>query len=662
MKKGFLSNKILLSCLVLSQVAVAENYKKVVLASFSNEVKAQNKYNSLLNGIEEKVKLQKDKYPFNVVMRASGKYFIIAAEPFKYVREAKEVLAELKSDFPTAYINNNAETFDENEVVDVKEETQEEVQVQEEVQTQEQAQELAKQKMQIEQKSIIVEEVETPVKKEEKKVVEVEEKKAETKYTLEAMLNEIIYTDPEIKERLFQYNATMEDINISDAGNYPTIDIVGKIGKKETEKEGSPKDKYDTSEVTVRLVQNLFNGFGTESAVDRDEARARAAFNKYIEVAQDKMYRAIEAYIKVVRYNEVLKIAKENVKVHEETLIKIQDRYEKGFSTLSEVERVKGRLALSKSNYVSETNNLIDAKFNFHKALGRYVDENTLVAPEFKGKLPKTLEHATDIAIHSNPSILVANYDIIAIQESLQYVERNDYPTLDLELEANRYNNLTGSAVGKEDELSAMLVLNYNLYSGGADKAEKQKYISLLNYEYAHKNKLKRDVIEALGLSWSAYKMIEKQYKHQVEYRDLTAKTKVAYEEEFQLGRRTLIDLLDVQDEVNNIRIRVIHNNYDLMFAKYRVLDAMGELYKAFGKDFKEDYKADKVLAYVDQDNDKILDCEDQCDNSTKTETNIYGCEGITCIEVDEIKFSTELKESEEQLDTTEVQNLWGVK
>ncbi|MAC85304.1 MAG: hypothetical protein CL624_14330, partial [Arcobacter sp.] len=151
------------------------------------------------------------------------------------------------------------------------------------------------------------------------------------------------------------------------------------------------------------------------------------------------------------------------------------------------------------------------------------------------------------------------------------------------------------------------------------------------------------------------------QYKYQIDYRDLTAKTKVAYDEEFQLGRRTLIDLLDVQDEVNNIKIKVIHNSYDLMFAKYRVLDAMGELYKSFGQEFKEEYKEDKLLVYVDQDNDKILDCEDQCDNSAKTETNLYGCEGITCIEVDEIKFNSKIKDTQDQLDTTEVQELWGV-
>ncbi|APW64756.1 hypothetical protein LPB137_02295 [Poseidonibacter parvus] len=640
MENNFFIKKVILLCLLLSQMNAAEYYKKVVLASFVNETRAEAKFSKLQNIIESKIQKQKEEYPFSVVVRPSGNKYIIAVEPFKSYEEAKKVLSALKSSFPTAFINNNAQVVDNNiEVI---------------------------QDMTILKVKEEVKEVDKTVVVKEKPELKSEVNKVSNPYSLERMLNELIYTDPEIKERLFQYNSIVEEIDISDAGYYPTVDFIGKLGEKRSEKEqpddSITKDTYGTSELTLRVVQNLFNGFGTQAAVNRDEARAKAAFNKYIEVAQDKMYRAIEAYIKVIRYKEVLEIAKSNVKIHEETLVKIEDRYEKGFSTLSEVERVKGRLALSKSNYVSETNNLIDAKFNFHKALGRNVDETRLVMPEFNGNIPKSLEHATDIAIHKNPSILVANHDIKVLQESLQYSRKNDYPTLDLELEGSRYNNLNGSSDANEDDLSAMLVLNYNLYSGGAHRAEKQKYISLLNYEYAHKNKLKRDVIEALGLSWSANKMIEEQYKYQLEYRDLTAKTKAAYDEEFQLGRRTLIDLLDVQDEVNNIKIKVIHNSYDLLFSKYRIIDAMGELYQSFGHEFKEDYKKDAVLAYVDQDGDKILNTEDQCDNSATPETNIYGCEGINCIQVNEIKFNTELKDQENQLDTTGIQNLWGVK
>ena len=135
------------------------------------------------------------------------------------------------------------------------------------------------------------------------------------KYNLNKMLKEIIHTDSEIKERLSQYNATVEEIGLSEAGYYPKIDFLAKVGRKAKEEEGTDKDTFNHNEVTVKLVQNIFDGFGTTHAVKRDQARARAAYNKYLEVAQDKMYRGIESYLKVLRYTEVLNISKDKSRV-----------------------------------------------------------------------------------------------------------------------------------------------------------------------------------------------------------------------------------------------------------------------------------------------------------------------------------------------------------
>ena len=77
---------------------------------------------------------------------------------------------------------------------------------------------------------------------------------------------------------------------------------------------------------------------------------------------------------------------------------------------------------------------------------------------------------------------------------------------------------------------------------------------------------------------------------------------------------------------------------------------------------FKEDYKKDKILAYVDQDNDNILDVEDQCDNSATDKTNIYGCEDINCIKVDKIEFNKNIGNDVEEVDTTAIETLWGIK
>lgn len=618
---------ILISLLVVftvfTQADIIQNENKIILGSFKIEENAQKVLRDILDNLDGEIKQKQKEYGFNIFLKTSeNNYFIVVVESFRTKEKALEVNKLFKKYFPDSFIvNSKIQNSKEDKIFSVKK----------------------------------------PEEKLELKQNKSNKTKLVNSYTLEEMIHEVILTDPEIKERLFQYNSLMEEKRVSQASYYPKVDALGKIGRINSKRETAQKSTFTSSELTLKVVQNIFSGYGTKNAVDRDDARAKAAFNKYLEVAQDKIYRAIEAYIKVIRYKEVLDIAKDNVRIHEETLLKIKKRYDEGFSTLSEVERVEGRLSLAKSNFIAETNNLYDAKFNFHKALGRYVDKEDLVVPSFTYKLPKTIEEAKSIAIVNNPSILVADYDIKAIKKSLDYENRNFYPNLDLEMQASRYENKATGEDGREDEIKALLVLRYNLYNGGADKANKQKYISLLNYEYAHKNRLKRDTIEALNLSWSAYTLLQEQYKYQLSYKELTTRTKEAYTEEFQLGRRTLIDLLDVQDEVNNIRIKVIHNVYDLLFSKYRILDAMGELYKVFGESFSEKYKRDRLLGEVDQDGDKIVDVRDHCDNSKSTISNVYGCEKLNTIQIEEIEFNKNIEDSKDQLDISDVKKLWNV-
>lgn len=462
-------------------------------------------------------------------------------------------------------------------------------------------------------------------------------------FTLNDMLNEVILTDPQINEYLHQYRSVVQEAKVSRSGYLPKLDLYGKIGRMD--ERGDEDDKYTSSEMSLKLTQNLFDGFSTRASQLRDNARARAAYKKYMEVAQKKLYEAIEAYIGVIEYAQILAIAKDNVRVHEETLVRIKRRYDKGYSTLSEVDRVRGRVALSRSNYIAQTNNLYDARIKFQKALGKSIDAKDLVKPIFRLKLPSTLEEATKIAIKNNPSMQVANLDIDASKQSLRYAKKGRYPKLDVELKGSRYSDRYSSEDGDEKELSAMLVLNYNLYNGNSDEAVTQKYISLLNAQYAHKNKLKRDLLESLGLSWSAYKLLQQQQIYQQRYKNLTQKSQRAYSKEFQLGRRTLIDLLDIQDELNNVRIKVIHNDYDLLFAKYRVAEAMGKLF-------------DVIRYKFDMQNDE--DSEDEDITYEKYDKSRSKIQKYKKVQVERVKYNKTIKEDgKNELDDSNVKKLW---
>lgn len=481
-------------------------------------------------------------------------------------------------------------------------------------------------------------------------------------FTIEEMLQEVVRTDPEIRENLHNYNSIIEELKMSKSGYLPSVDVHGKYGAIRNHQDKTTDD-YARGELAVKLTQNIFNGFGTQTAIRRDSQRAKAAYNKYIEIAQQKLYNAIEAYINVLKYYEILNITKENVKVHKETLLRIKRRFDQGFSTLGEVERVEGRLALAHSNLISNTNNLYDAKIKFHKSLGRWVDEKNLITPTFKLILPKTIEEAMDIALKNNPSIKASEHNIKAAKESLENTKKTFYPTFDIELSGTGYKNRSSGSDGKENELSGMLVLNYNLYNGSSDEANRQKYISLLGAQYAHKSKLKRDLMETLGLSWSAYTLLQKQQKYQVRYQNLTKKSKNSYTKEFQLGRRSLIDLLDVQDELNSARSQSVRNRYDILFAKYRVADSLGKLFEVFDYKAKRVFPKDKIPpTYLDIDSDNIEDLYDQCENS-HTKTNKYGCKNMREITVDKVDFNKTIPiDKSNSVDVEEIKKLWNLK
>lgn len=424
---------------------------------------------------------------------------------------------------------------------------------------------------------------------------------ADDKYTLDDMLVEVIKNDPLIKERLHQYESIVNEIDISKAGYLPTVDLSLRSGKKLVKKwDPNSKDNYHYQEASLKIVQNIFDGYGTTHATNRDIQRAKAAYYKYIEVAQDKMKNATKAYIDLLKFSNIFKITKENIKVHEKIQQKIAERYKKGYGTRSELERVKGRLSLAISNYVSAKSNFYDAEIKFEKSLGRRVDVSTLELPKFNYKLPASLTEAMDLAIKNNPSIIVSFHDIKVAKEAIGYAKKEFYPTLDLELEATRYNNLDGSTNSREEDYSAMLVLNYNLYNGGGDDANVLKYKKLLTFEFAHKDRLISELRESLNLSWNTYEMLSEQINFQKDYQDYTEISKDAYFEEFQLGRRTLIDLLDIEDEINSIRMQVKTNEYDILASKYRIIDSTGQLYNLFINNLKNNIYSVEAKRYID--------------------------------------------------------------
>jgi len=458
---------------------------------------------------------------------------------------------------------------------------------------------------------------------------------------LKTTIEEMLSTNPTILERLKNYNSLKEDITIAKAGYYPKVDLSLGVGYEDTDKDtptlGKQSFDYTVYQNSLKYTQNIFKGFETTYQVRQQKNRTISAAYNYIENVNDISFRAVDAYLLVLKNRDLLVTARSNVDINTEIFKKVQKLYDSGLTTLSEVNKIESSLALAKSNFVVQENTLLDEKYNLHRIVGRDLNIKEMKKPIFDIVLPKSMDEATQFAMGNNPSLLVSQYNIKLAQATYKENESPFYPSLDIEVSQSMNKNLSGIE-GKDDRFRAMAYINYNLFNGFADSAKIQKSISNIHQEVELKNKLRREVIEGLRLSWAANEKLNEQLKYLKEYKKFSLKTLTLYAKEYDLGRRSLLDLLSAQNDFIGSKSQIINTEYSILFAKYRILDAMGTLvstvigdtnalYSNVGLNGTAPENKDSLPIRLDKDNDLITDDEDICNNSiSNSMKNLYGC------------------------------------
>lgn len=464
---------------------------------------------------------------------------------------------------------------------------------------------------------------------------------------LKTSVEEVLSTNPVILERLKNYNATKEDITNAQSGYYPKIDISLGTGVENTDRSGlttspsSTSANFNVYQNSIKYTQNIFKGFQTTSQVSEQEYRTLAAAYSYIEKVNDTSFGMVNAYIQVMKNRDLLETEKENIKIDEDIFSKVEKLYLAGLTTLSEVNKIESSLALARANLVVQENTLLEVSYNLQRVLGRYLEPSQMVQPNLNITLPANKEEAAQFAMQNNPSLLVSKYNIKLAQAVHEEKSSSFYPSLDLEISQSMSKNMS-AVEGEDNRFRAMAYLNYNLFNGFADSSALQKSISQVHQEVESKNNLRRQVIESLNLAWASNEKLAEQLKHLQQYKEYSLKTLTLYSKEYDLGRRSLLDLLSAQNDFIGSKSQVISTEYSLLFAKFRILDSMGILvptlmgnneisYSNVGLNGQAPQNLDALPIEYDTDKDLIVDEKDLCANSLPSELkNIYGCAGYS--------------------------------
>jgi len=321
----------------------------------------------------------------------------------------------------------------------------------------------------------------------------------------------------------------------------------------------------------------LFDGFFVKNEVERQTARADAAAYGVLGAAENTALKVVDAYLEVLRRQELAEVlTKDNLVVHQRTFDQIKQRAESGVGRKADMDQVMARLALTQANVMAAESNLREAEITFQRVVGKMPQNLTKPgAPD--QAMPMDLKSAIEVAMANHPILKAAMADVEQAQAQHRAARSLHSPRLDLELGYNDNNNISGLS-GDNESAIAMLRMRYNLFRGGADEARVGQTASSINEATEISHKTMREVEESIRLSWNAYTTAHERLIPLRLHAEAMDATREAYTKQFSVGQRTLLDMLDAENEHFTARSNYVTGQYIELFGKYRVLASTGKL------------------------------------------------------------------------------------
>lgn len=394
---------------------------------------------------------------------------------------------------------------------------------------------------------------------------------AETPKTLKAAVEQAVLQNPEVKVRYYNLESAGEEQRAAKGAWLPRVDIEAKAARaqRETPLLGSIPS-YSNPSTLVQLRQTLFDGFATSSEVRRLGFNRQARYYELLAITDETALEAARAYIDVLRYRDLTELAKTNYATHAEIHAQLASRVKAGVGRRVDLEQAAGRLALAESNWLTESSNLHDVTARYQRLIGEMPAATLAPLPSLDSYLPNR-DGFLAKTISTNASFLASVAAIRASRADADVRRANRYPTLELRANESYERNQSGLRGDYRDK-AVQLVLNYNLYRGGADNARIRQYEAQLNAAYELRNKSCRDIRQTAQIAYNDVRRLGSQLSLLEQHELSTAKARDAYRQQFDIGQRSLLDLLDTENELFEARRALSNGEFDLQLAKVRVL------------------------------------------------------------------------------------------
>lgn len=395
-----------------------------------------------------------------------------------------------------------------------------------------------------------------------------------------------VMTNPEYGRVAASRRATDEELNQAKALYLPSVDLRADGGAEITDsvttRANGDDDKvfgrYDTQ---LTLTQMLFDGWGTKYENERQKNRVQSSASRVKETSELTGLDIVESFLEVMRQRELLGITRDNVAEHVAIMGMIEEGVNAGRSTSADLEQIKARLAAARAQESTVRQQLRNAESSFQRHVGEMPKDLVMPAVPVNA-IAADVEAEVKNALATSPTLAVRSSDIEVAYNEYKGTGSTLYPQVDLQLGARQGHNL-GGIEGRDRSASALVVMNWNLYRGGGDVARVREFKHRHQQSKEERAIAARQIENDIRQTWASMVSAGERAKEFSSQAAANGEVVRAYKDQFNLDRRTLLDVLDSQNELFVSRSNTINAEFLEIFSVFRLLALKGALLPTLG-------------------------------------------------------------------------------
>ena len=387
-----------------------------------------------------------------------------------------------------------------------------------------------------------------------------------------------LQSNPDVTSRLNAYLGKIEAQTVAAAGYKPRLDLNADAGNDRTQTRGvTGWQNVNRAGAGLTLTQVLWDGLATRDQVTRAAHDRMGRWFDLVEASEQTALDATRAVYDVQRLRKLVALAEDNLLQHQQAATKLEQRVKAGVGRGVDLDQARARLALAEANRDTEVSNLHDVAARYQRIVGDMPAADMGAVELLKSGLPNSADDTVQQALSRSAAIASGIEGVRAARASEAAARSAHHPQVSARANVGAGRNLAGMD-GRKADASVELLLNWNLYNGGADSARVREQHQAVKQAMDLRDKACRDVRQTALVAYNDANKLSAQLNTLGRNSAAIERARDAYRQQFDIGQRSLLDLLNAENEAYTARRSLTNAVYDRAIAYARTLAAVTQL------------------------------------------------------------------------------------